>query len=310
MHLARPKGQALTEFLLIIPLFFVLLLGVLQFSLLSLAYQAVHYASFAACRAAIVRPCAAFNPDDDSEEHFAPEVFAAATLANMAVAPSQQLFPAMPYSWMPLLPNTQVLVDLNFGAVDDQISQYKYVNSAYLTGVMRVEPDYGQTPTVWTPYDPGPGPGEPCMDDDGLEIDPEQNVPSTGHDISLEVTMIYPMNVPLVNRVFYGVFVNYSDIAADLLLSQMPETDEKQVMTYPTAVIPGHTEYSSNVSQTISTILSTFGFSAESASAGIASVFGESAWYPLPIRARTTLTVEGSVVPMINYTSPFPGDHD
>ena len=299
MHLTTRKGQALTEFLLVIPLFFILLLGVLQFSLLSFAYQVVHYASFSACRAAIVRPCTAFNPDYDDEDHFTPAVFAAAAISNMAAAPSQPLFPAMPYDWMPLLPETQPVEDLDFDGADSDIAQYKYINATYLTGVLRVEPEYNQTPTLWTPYDEGEGPGLPCMDDGNLEIDPEQNVPPTGHDISLEVTLIYPMIVPLVNRVFYGIFVNFSDLADYLGLSPITGSPGQDVMRYPTQVLPGHTVYASSISQAVSAMIDAFGFGSASISADIPSAFQERLWYPLPIRARTTLTVEGSVYPLL-----------
>ena len=79
-----------------------------------------------------------------------------------------------------------------------------------LTSVQRVEhAGLGARPVVWTPNPPGSGPGIPCDAGGGHE----QNVPAPGEDVTLEVTLIYPLTVPLVNRVIFGIFVNFSTVA-------------------------------------------------------------------------------------------------
>ena len=300
MHLARSRGQALTEFIVIVPLFLVLLLGVIQLGLLFFAYQTVHLASFAACRAAIVRPCMDFHPDDSVSATFTPAVFSAAVLSVLAAAPSQNLFGAPPYGWLPNLPATEPVLGLDFNDVDPSIYEYKYGNAVYLTAVRRVVPDFSVTPPVWTRVDITPGPGVPCMDEDGLELTPlGQSVPPTGHDLSLEVTYLYPMIIPLVNRVFYGVFVNFSSIAADLGIPEINPGDLEDVMIRPIEDLPPPADYRTNMQVAVPQMLDEYGYSAESRLINIATVFANRAWYPLPIRARTTLTVEGSVYPMM-----------
>lgn len=296
---ARTRGQALTEFIVIVPLFLLLLLGVIQLGMLFFAYQTVHLASFTACRAAIVRPCLDFHPNDSAEATFTPAVFSAAVLSTLAAAPAQDLFGDVPYAWLPVLPDSEPVLGLDFHDVNPGISAYKYANAAYLTAVRRVVPDLSQTPPVWTPLNLNPGQGVPCADADGFELEPPgQNVPPAGHDLSLEVTFLYPMIIPLVNRVFYGVFVNFSSIAQDLGIPSLPG-DPEDAMIRPFRVLPQPGAYRTNLHVALFHMLLEYGFSDESRNVNIAGALNNRAWYPLPIRARTTLTVEASVYPMI-----------
>ena len=185
MRTGNSKGQALAEFIIVIPLLLVVMLGTIQFSLLYFAYQMVHYASFAATRAAIVRPCAAFHPDDSAVAHFTPAVFTAATLATMVAMPPQCMvsgitrpgqvnpcvpndlaaFPFLPQPLLPLDAEGEVLLGLDFDgrAAPGDLALTKYVNAAYLTSVQRVEhAGLGARPMVWTPNPDGAGPGIPC----------------------------------------------------------------------------------------------------------------------------------------------------
>ncbi len=304
MRLARQEGQALAEFLLVVPLFFVILLGVVQLSLIYLTYQVVHYASFAACRAAIVRPCQAFHPNNAYAGHFTPTVFSAAALSTMTIAPAQDMLGSIPYGWLPELPESDAIDGLDFSDPPrGDAAENKYVNAAYLTAVHRVQADYSEDPPEWQPLGMGAGPGIPCMDADYLEPDPRQNVPPTGHDISLEVTFLYPMIVPLVNRVFFGIWVNFTEIASELGVPQITgiEPGGGEVMTLPTYVLPSLSQYRNRVQQAVSVVFSTYGFGTQSVSrAGlVAAVMNNKAWYPIPVRARTTLTVEGTIYPMV-----------
>lgn len=314
------KGQALAEFILVIPLFLVVMLGVVQFSLLYFAYQMVHYASFAAARAAIVRPCAAIHPDDAGEANFTPAVFTAAVLATTAATPPQCLLrgPGGPgsganvcrqvdldaaLSFMPALPATPEVLGLDFDARAGQgeIALTKYINAAYLTSVQRVQsPSLNDRPVVWDPDALGPGPGIPCGDLGGQQ----QNVPPPGSDITLEVTLIYPLTVPLVNRVIYGVFVNFSSLARDrLLLDEIsgsgPDAGPEDVMVTPTrplVPIDRYTEFN----QAVGRMFDEFGYSGASVAAlgTITDGLAARAWFPVPVRARCTLTVEGSMYPI------------
>ncbi len=70
----------------------------------------------------------------------------------------------------------------------------------------------------------------------------QQNVPAPGDDVTLEVTLIYPLIVPLVNRVVFGIFVNFTATAQDRLnLAQIsgPEEGPEDVMVYPTRALAG-----------------------------------------------------------------------
>lgn len=54
MVIKKIKAQAMLEFVLVFPLFLLLLFGILEFSLLGAAYSNVDYAAYAAARAALV----------------------------------------------------------------------------------------------------------------------------------------------------------------------------------------------------------------------------------------------------------------
>jgi hypothetical protein len=316
------KGQALIEFILVIPLFLVVMLGVVQFSLLYFAYQMVHYASFAAARAAIVRPCAAIHPDDSGAANFTPAVFTAAVLATTVATPPQCMLraPGGPgsgsnvclqsdldtaFPFLPALPPTPEVLGLDFDpenlAGQGEIALTKYINAAFLTSVQRVEsPSLSSRPIVWDPNDAGPGPGIPCDDPGGQQ----QNVPPPGSDITLEVTLIYPLTVPLVNRVIYGVFVNFSSMARDRLgLDEIsgsgPEAGPEDVMVTPTRILVPIERYS-EFGQAMGKMYDEFGYPLASVAevSTISNGLADRAWFPLPVRARCTLTVEGAVSPI------------
>ena len=152
MHLNRSRGQALTEFILVFPLFLVIMLGVIQFSLMYFAYQVAHYASFSAVRAAVVRPCTYFHPDDSEDVLFSPGIFSAAVFSLAAIAPPQTLFgPAIPYDWMPELPESVEVKDLDYRDVggDMELPLNKVANATYLTSVQRVWADSSARPVRW-----------------------------------------------------------------------------------------------------------------------------------------------------------------
>jgi hypothetical protein len=317
MRFENSRGQALTEFILVIPLFLVVLLGVVQFSLLYFAYQMVHYASFAAARAAIVRPCAAFHPDDAGAgvQHFTPAVFTAGVLATMIATPPQCLLrtgsgsgtnpcqeadlDAFPF--LPNLPDTDEVAGLDFDgrAGRGEITRTKYVNAAYLTSVQRVDTaDLSTRPVVWTPTALGPGPGIPCDDLAGQQ----QNVPPPGSDITLEVTLIYPLIVPLVNRVVYGIFVNFTTVAQDRLgLNPIsgPYRGTEDVMVTPTRVLP-NLDWGGQFAAVLPQMFQAFGHSdaAVAQTNAIAQGLASRGWFPIPVRARCTLTVEGALYPL------------
>ncbi len=311
MPRSRSKGQALTEFILVIPLFLILLLGVVQLSLLSFAQQMVHYAAFAATRAAIVRPCMAFHPDNDNVAHFTPAVFSAAVLSTMVAAPPHQLnFSSFPYDWMPVLPETPEVEGLDFRSGSGQFADYKYMNAVHLTSVQRVEPNLNDEPVTWDPNPRGPGIGMPCVFpwDPLTELIPQQNVPPTGRDLSLEVVFLFPMQIPFVNRIFYGIFVNFSSFAQNelnlLTILGGGTRPEAQVMKLPIHDLPDISRYESSVTQMVNRVTQYFNFHTEGRFAGIDIEMKERQWYPLPLRARCTLTVEGSIDPLVTF--PFP----
>jgi hypothetical protein len=318
MRSVNSKGQALAEFIIVIPLFLVVLLGAVQFSLLYFAYQMVHYASFAAARAAIVRPCAAFQPDDSGQAHFTPAVFTAATLATTVAMPTQCLVNGIVRSgqpnpcgegdlddlpFLPDLPATEEVDGLGFAgerAPSRDLALTRYVNAAYLTSVQRVRHSgLGVRPMEWTSYPEGPGPGIPCVSPDGHQ----QNVPAPGDDLTVEVTLIYPMIVPLVNRVIYGVFVNFSSLAQDRL--DLPRISggvggEEDVMVYPTRPL-APMDRRTLFRLALIRIFEEFGFSeaAMDRVGAIADGLADRAWFPIPVRARCTLTTEGAMFPMV-----------
>ena len=298
------KGQALAEFILVIPLLLVVLLGVIQFSLLYFAYQMVHYASFTAARAAIVRPCAAFHPDDGGQPHFTPAVFTAAVLATMVAAPPQVLCGYSDavdlYPFLPSLPNTPEVWGLDFddrGAGQMDFALAKYANAACLTSVQRVQAlDLDQRPIQWTPTPLGAGPGIPCDQPDGQE----QNVPAPGSDLTLEVTLLYPLTVPVVNRVIYGIFVNFSSMAQDRLdLPQIlgPGGDAEDVMVHPTRPLAS-LDRNLQFGMALNRIFDEFGYSAAVPTVTIVNSLADRAWFPVPVRARCTLTTEGAMYPL------------
>jgi hypothetical protein len=317
MRTGNSKGQALAEFIIVIPLFLVVLLGVVQFSLLYFAYQMVHYASFTAARAAIVRPCAAFHPDNEGVQHFTPAVFTAATLATMVAMPPQCLVSGITrpgqansclpsnldddFPFLPHLRQTPEVHGLDFDgrAAPGDLALTKYVNAAYLTSVQRVEhTGLGARPMVWTPNDLGAGPGIPCDAAGGHQ----QNVPAPGDDVTLEVTLIYPLTVPLINRVIFGIFVNFTSTAQDRLnMRQIFGSEEgpEDVMVYPTRAL-ADMDRPAWFSVALFRIFNAFGYSAAAHSRLdlIAAGLAERAWYPVPVRARCTLTAEGAMYPL------------
>ena len=318
MRTGNSKGQALAEFIIVIPLLLVVMLGVVQFSLIYFAYQMVHYASFAAARAAIVRPCAAFQPDHSGVAHFTPAVFTAATLATAVAMPPQcmvsgttrpgQKNPCLPsdldaFPFLPQLRGTAEVDGLGYTAGDTppwdwDLALTKYVNAAYLTSVQRVEHGgLNARPIVWTPNPDGAGPGIPC---DGGGV-PEQNVPAPGEDVTLEVTLVYPLMVPLVNRVVFGIFVNFTETAQTRLnLGQISGAEgPEDVMVYPTRALAGM-DRPAQFNLAMLRIFQEFGYSsaAQSRLGQIVSGLVERQWYPVPIRARCTLTAEGAMYPM------------
>jgi hypothetical protein len=318
MRSGNANGQALAEFILVIPLFFVVMLGVIQFSLLYFAYQMVHYASFAATRAAIVRPCAAIHPDDAAVAHFTPAVFTAATLATTVAMPTQCLVngvvlsgsrnPCLPndldpsLSFLPDLPDSDEATGLGFtgdGLPSRDLALTKFINAAWLTSVQRVHhTELGVRPVEWFPDPEGPGPGMPC---DG-PAEHAQNVPAPGSDLTLEVTLIYPMTVPLVNRVIFGIFVNFSDLAQERLnLGQIfgPGGRPEDVMVHPKRAL-APLNRNAQFALALNRIFLEFGFSraARTHVGMIADGLAERAWFPVPVRARCTLTTEGAMYPM------------
>jgi len=310
------RGQALTEFILVFPLFLLLLLGVVQLSLVSFAQQTVHFAAFSAARAAIVRPCMAFHPENDGVDHFTPTVFSAAILATMAAAPAHNLFAGLPYGWLPVLPDTQEIYDLDIGdgttpvGAPGELALYKYINAATLTTVVRVDPDFGSDPVDWDPLPAGPGPGVPCADWDspGVELHPyQQSVPPTGQDLSLEVVFLYPMQIPIANRIFYGIFINFSDMVEDELNIHQkirdPGEPEENVMTMPTDRLPAVFRYEQSVNTLVTRVHDRYRYSAACQGSGTAGVMNARQWFPLPLRARCTLTVEGAMNPLVTFPS-------
>jgi hypothetical protein len=264
----------------------------------------VHYASFTATRAAIVRPCAAFHPDDaGTSPHFTPAVFTAAVLATMVAAPPQDVCetngnPRAIHSFLPNLPNTAEVAGLDF---DNQgggmnFAHTKYANAACLTSVQRVENQgLNARPLQWIPNPLGDGPGIPC---DGPEAH-EQNVPAPGDDLTLEVTLIYPLTVPIINRVIYGIFVNFSPMAQDRLNLPQIGAQPEDVMVHPTRRVVSMGDRIIQFTFALNRIFDEFGYSSDAvAPITIAAGMADRAWYPVPIRARCTLTTEGAMYPL------------
>jgi hypothetical protein len=319
MRTGNSKGQALAEFIIVIPLLLVVMLGVVQFSLLYFAYQMVHYASFAAARAAIVRPCAAFQPNDSGDAHFTPAVFTAATLATAVAMPPQCLVSGITrpgqknpclisdldaFPFLPQIGGTPEMDGLGYDGVADgpsgELALTKYINAAYLTSVQRVDHSgLVARPIVWTPNPDGPGPGIPC-DGGGVQ---EQNVPAPGDDVTLEVTLVYPLIVPLVNRVIFGIFVNFSSMAQDRLnlpqiFGSSPDPGPEDVMVHPTRSLAPMDGRLGLFSFMLGRIFQEFGYSGAADAGTIAQGLADLAWFPVPIRARCTLTTEGAMYPM------------
>ncbi len=309
MRKLRSQGQALTEFVLIIPLFLFILLGAVQVSHLYLAFQVVHYASFAASRAAIVRPCAAFQPDDSLEEHFTPAVFSAAVFSNMAVASMHDFSFDNPFEdWLPRPPDTPQVANLDYNDIESYftIADIKYFNAASLTSVRRVySTNLGVRPVEWNAINNGngAGPGLPCQNADGSgsELSPEQNVPPPGHDLSLEVIFIYPMTIPFANQVIYGIFTNFGSLSNDLGLAQIG-TEKDDVMVRPVRLLTHAPNWELHIRDTLLKLAEHYSYDDEaSVRMGIlAFELADRNWYPLPIRARCTLTTEGTIRPLIS----------
>jgi hypothetical protein len=68
-------------------------------------------------------------------------------------------------------------------------------------------------------------------------------------------------------------------------------------MVLPTRVLPEPGRYSSSMEEAIREMFDEFGYSVESIGreGDLAVQLADRVWYPLPIRARCTLTVEGSL---------------
>lgn len=302
MHLNRSHGQALTEFILVFPLFLAIVLGVVQFSLLYLAFQVVHYASFSAARAAIVRPCTVFHPDHYPNALFSSGVFSAAAFSNLVAAPPQPLFGlSTPYVWMPAIPNSLEVIDLDYRDLgsDMELPGNKLVNATYLTAVQRVWKSSNGRPVVW----------EACEEDDPCEVCAiggisRQSVPPPGSDITLEVTFVYPLIIPFVNRVIYGVFANFSELATDLGIAHVVGSGsrpEEEAMVLPLERLPARSQYLTSRGVAVNQIFANFGYSSASIARSL-QLLGRlqaKGWYLLPIRARCTLTVTSSTGPMI-----------
>jgi hypothetical protein len=151
---------------------------------------------------------------------------------------------------------------------------------------------------VWTPTPDGAGPGIPCDAGAGQQ----QNVPAPGDDVTLEVTLIYPLTVPLVNRVVFGIFVNFSSVAQDRLnLGQItgPGGETEDVMVHPTRRLADFDRVN-QFNFTLQRIFQEFGYSAATQSKlnDIRDALVERAWFPVPVRARCTLTTEGAMYPL------------
>ena len=315
----RQQGQALTEFLLVFPLFLILLLGTMQLAQIAMAQQVVHYAAFAATRAAIVRPCMTFHPNFEEEEHFTPTVFSAAVLSTLAIAPSQNLGLSLPYRWLPVLPETEDVEGLGIGggnSMDAALNMYD--NAAYLTAVARVRPqDLDAEPPTWRAYAINEGVGFDCLNENnGGERRPRQNVPPPGFDLTLDVTFLYPMRIPLVNRIFFGAFVNFSSIARDMGLEEigddLGEYKKDYVMKYPTHTVLPHDQFEPDAKMETLLQYREFGFSSVSRDEGLGQIFfnDDRHWYPIPVRARCTLQVEGALHPLVTFDYDGDGDVD
>jgi hypothetical protein len=118
------------------------------------------------------------------------------------------------------------------------------------------------------------------------------------------VTLIYPMTVPLVNRVIYGIFVNFSTVAQDRLnLGQIYDpgvgTGPEDVMIHPTQGLPDINR-PSQFGLLLMRSFQAFDYSAGAWTriGDLVDGFASRAWYPVPIRARCTLTTEGAMYPM------------
>jgi hypothetical protein len=149
----------------------------------------------------------------------------------------------------------------------------------------------------WIPNDYGAGPGIPCTDP-GAQA---QNVPAPGDDLTLEVTMIYPMTVPLVNRVVFGVFVNFSSMAQERLnLGQIVGPGgADDVMVYPTRLL-ARIDRNVQFRLFLMRVFQEFGYSSAAVTnvGLIADGLADRGWFPLPVRARCTLTTEGAMFRM------------
>jgi len=309
MNQRKSLGQALTEFVLIMPIFLLLLLGIVQLSLIYFAYQITHHASFTAARAAAVRPCAAFQPTNRFSSHFTPSVFTAAVLTTMTAAPAQPVIPAAlaRFGFMPDLPVSNEITGLDFqpdGFVPvPNIPDNKYDYATYLTAVRRVyNLNMVGRPVLWWPYPAGagPGPGAACGNNNiGVQ---RQNVPDTDQDITIEVTFIYPMIMPLINRVIYGIYVNYSAPGAmglNQILGGGP-IPEEEVMVFPTKNLVAFDRQNHTIN-TMEAFHSFYDYNFNypvGQMTQIAQEFYDNVWYPIPIRARCTLTVEGAQLPL------------
>jgi len=71
-------------------------------------------------------------------------------------------------------------------------------------------------------------------------------------------------------------------------------------MVLPTRVLPEPGRYSFSMEEAIREMFDEFGYSVESMgrAAYLADELKKRTWYSLPIRARCTLTVEGSLYPL------------
>jgi len=250
-------------------------------------------------------------PEASSDGFFTPTVFSAAVLSTLAIAPSQELGLSFPYNWMPVLPETPEVMGLayrNSGSMESADNQY--TNAAYLTSVVRVRPtNLDATPPRWTVNPNRAGPGlQKCTNNKGNERRRGQNVPPPDFDVSLDVIFLYPMRIPLVNRIFFGAFVNFSSLAQDMSLDEIggdagSEYERTDVMKYPTRAVLPHEAF--EVSDKVDAMLryKQFRYPVTARNAGLGNtLFNDSRrWYPIPIRARCTLQVEGSIYPLVYF---------
>ncbi len=203
---------------------------------------------------------------------------------------------------VPEIPDTDQLENLDFENVEASgvIADRKFLNAQSLTGVRRVfSSPLGDRPVTWTPYAMGDGPPWPCMEADGTESFPQQqNVPPPGHDLILEVTYIYPMTIPLVTRLIYGIFSAFGPLGLE------PFSSAENVLKNPGRLLatPSLSNWRNHIGDTLQTFVTAYDFDNQAIPRmnTLRNKLADEMWFPIPIRARCTLTVEGAVSPLIS----------